>query len=69
MNTLKTTIENLQIPQYYTHYALLTPQNTPVNKCKKWNKLIYPPAIYQTTLNTPTLPNFTTNTTPKFQPQ
>jgi ribonuclease HI len=69
MNTLKTTLDNLQIPQYYIHYALPTPHNTSVNKCKKWNKLIYPPAIYHTTLNTPTLPNFTTNTTPKFKPQ
>ena len=69
MNTVKITLENLQIPQYYIHYALPTPHNTLVNKCKKWNKLIYSPVIYQTTLNTPILSNFTTNTTPKFKPQ
>ena len=69
MNTLKITLENLQIPQYYIHYALPTPHNTPVNKCKKWNKLIYPPVNYQTTINIPTLPSFTTTTTPKFKPQ
>ena len=69
MNTLKTILENLQIPQYYLHNAPPTPHNTLVNKSKKWNKLIYPPATYQTTLNTPPLPNFLINTTLKFQPQ
>jgi hypothetical protein len=69
MNTIKTVLEDLQIPQYYLHNAPPTPHNTFVNRSKEWNKLIYPPATYQTTLNTPPLPNFITNTTPKFQPQ
>ena len=69
MNTLKIIFENLQIPHYYLHNAPPTPHNTLVNKNKKWNKLIYPPATYQTTLNTPPPPNFVTNTTLKFQPQ
>ena len=71
MNPLRTILENLQIPQYYLHNAPPTPLNTPVNKSKKWNRLIYPPppATYQTTINTPPLPNFATNTTLKFQPQ
>jgi ribonuclease HI len=69
MDTLKTTLEDLQIPQYYLHYAQPTPHNTTVNKNKKWNKLTYPPITHQTTLRIPPLPNYTTETTPKFKPQ
>ena len=49
-----------------SHPPRTTQQST---KVKKWNKLIYPPVTYQTTFNTPPLPNFVTNTTLKFQPQ
>ena len=69
LNTLKSIFDNLQILQYYLHNAPPTPQNTPVNKSKDKNKLIYPCATYQTALNTPPFPNFITSTTPKFQPQ
>jgi hypothetical protein len=60
MDTLKTTLENLQIPQYYLHHAKPTPHNTIVNKNKKWNKLIYPPenpSEYTSHTTTPQLYN------------
>ena len=69
INNIKTTIDNLQIPQYHIQTAQPTPQNTPVNKNKTWYKNAHPPSNHPNTLYMPPLPNFTTNTMLKFQPQ
>ena len=68
MDTIKTTIENLQIAQYHIQKAPPTPLNTPVNKNTRWNKLLYPPHTNPSTPNIPPLPNYKTNTTLKFPP-
>ena len=69
INTIKATIENLQIPQYYIQTTPPIPPNTIVNKYNKWNNTSYPP--HNNILNTqiPTLPNFEINTILKFPPQ
>jgi hypothetical protein len=59
MNTLKTTLENLQIPQYYLHYAHPTPHNTTVNKNKNGTNSY--------TRLKPTRPHFTHHHTPTLQ--
>ena len=69
INTIQTTIENLQITQYHIQKAPPTPPNTPVNKNTKWNKLLYPPHTNPSTPNIPPLPNYEIYTTLKFPPQ
>ncbi|HYP42844.1 MAG TPA: RNase H family protein, partial [Candidatus Nitrosocosmicus sp.] len=69
INNIKTAIDSLQILNYHLQIAPPTPHNTPVNKNKLWNKLIYPPPINTSSLNTPPLPAFTSTSTLKFQPQ
>jgi ribonuclease HI len=61
IDTIKTTTENLQIPQYHIQKAPPTPRNTFVNKNAKWNKILYPPHTHP--------PNYETDTTLKFPPQ
>ena len=69
INTIKSTIKNIQIRQYHIQQTPPTPRNTPVNKNAKWNKLLYPPHTNSPPTNTPTLPNYEINTTLTFPPQ
>jgi hypothetical protein len=69
INTINTTIKNLQILQHYIQIAPPTPPNTKVNKSTKWNKLIYPPYNNSHNIDIISLPNYEINTTLKFPPQ
>ena len=69
IETIKSTIDRLQIPQYHIQNAAPTSTNTLVNKNKNWNKLIYPPQINQTPTKTPPLPQYEINSILKFRPQ
>ena len=69
INTINTTIGNLQISQYHTHIVPPTPPNTKVNKNTKWNKLTYPPYNTPQNIWVDPLPNFEIHTTLKFSAQ
>ena len=69
IDTIKITIETLQIPQYFIQKTPPTPLNTQVNKSTNWNKLPYPPYNEVSNDPIPTIPHFAINTTKKFPPQ
>ena len=69
IDTIKTIIENLQIGQYHIQTIPPTPNNTPINKNTKWNKLLYPPHNNPSITPIPPIPNYEIQHTLKFLPQ
>ena len=69
IDTIKSIINNMQIPQYYIQKTPPTPPNTIVNKSNKWKNTLYPPYRNLTNILIPTLPTFEINPILKFPPQ